>query len=65
MSRDEAVREAGRRWLHPFAVDDLEGPKRFCVGEINTSNKWIWRGKGTSFEAAFADADRLASGGDV
>lgn len=63
MTKQEALTEARRRW-GPYALVIEHGPQsydRMCRGLTHgVGLKSICFGNGTSWEAAFADADRRA-----
>lgn len=69
MTDDQAVDEAGRRWGRWAAVEieeSVDGPKhapiyRVGVRAVTAPLRLIVSGKGRSWEAAFADADRRAA----
>ena len=58
LSTEAAIAEARRRWGPAGAVSvaDRFTNARLLVGELQGSRFWI-RGRGSSWEAAFADAD--------
>ncbi len=55
---EAAIAEARRRWGPPGAIslDDEYANSRFLVGELRGGRFWV-RGRGSSWDAAFADAD--------
>jgi hypothetical protein len=57
-STDAAIGEARRRWgaVGAISVADQYPRSRLLVGELRGGRFWI-RGRGSSWEAAFADAD--------
>jgi hypothetical protein len=58
---EAAIAEARRRWGSTGAVSvaDLFPRSRLLVGELRGGRFWV-RGRGSSWEAAFADADARA-----
>ena len=61
LSTEAAIAEAQRRWGPTGAVSvaDRFTHARLLVGELRGSRFWI-HGRGSSWEAAFADADARA-----
>lgn len=59
-TQEQAQAEARKRWGLDVFAEELEARvwQRFCVGIKNGANKWITKGRGDSWDAAFADADR-------
>jgi hypothetical protein len=55
---EEAIEEAHRRWgvAGAVSVADEYSRSRLLVGELHSGRFWI-RGRGSSWKAAFADAD--------
>jgi hypothetical protein len=60
-STDTAIAEARRRWgpNGAISVADLFERSRLLVGELHAGRFWV-RGRGATWEAAFADADARA-----
>lgn len=58
LSAAAAIAEARRRWgaLGAISVADEYRRSRLLVGELRGGRFWI-RGRGSTWEAAFADAD--------
>lgn len=58
LSAASAIAEARRRWgaVGAISVADLYRRSRLLVGELRGGRFWI-RGRGSTWEAAFADAD--------
>ena len=58
LSAENAIAEARRRWgvVGAVSVADEYLRSRLLVGELRGGRFWI-RGSGSSWEAAFADAD--------
>jgi hypothetical protein len=58
LSAENALAEARRRWgaVGAVSVADQYLRSRLLVGELRGGRFWI-RGRGSSWEAAFADAD--------
>lgn len=64
MTATEAMREARRRWGASGAVEYRGGKpagERFVVGTKGGGPNGIAYGKGSSYEEAFADADRRST----
>lgn len=62
MKQQEAVNEAQKRWGDAVFAEYFKSKVggRFYVGIKTPAHKWVWKGKGDSWEAAFADADKRA-----
>lgn len=58
LSAEAAIVEAQRRWgaVGAISVADEYRRSRLLVGELRGARFWI-RGRGSTWEAAFADAD--------
>ena len=62
LSAGEAIAEARRRWGGHGAISiaDEYRRARLLVGELKSGRFWI-RGRGSTWRAAFADADARAA----
>ena len=60
-SAERAITEARRRWgaVGAVSIADEYRRSRLLVGELRHGRCWI-RGRGSTWEAAFADADARA-----
>lgn len=60
-SAEKAIAEARRRWgpVGAVSIADEYRRSRLLVGELRHGRFWI-RGRGSTWEAAFADADARA-----